>query len=247
MISALSEGSWTRVGAHTLEQVAACFRTSGVQPAADVAPQALRALVVGVPTPGINLWGIVARPRVPPTMTVDEQKKWDKFDKMKPQTYDRHLDADAYEFLVSFHERLDTLGPVESNGVGFVEMQIIGPTKQWWRVFLETRLVGSPPLTSEDFSIVLLEKWVPFSLLEGRRERFDHFEQVSMSVTQYEMEIYALSCHALTILPDEAERIHKFIRGLSYHLKVVAMFIASSSKDFQGVVDAVRGMDTLRY
>ncbi|XP_060210505.1 uncharacterized protein LOC132637433 [Lycium barbarum] len=128
-----------------------------------------------------------------------EQKRWEKFYMIKSQTYDGHPNADAYEFLM------------------------IG-AKLGWRAFLETRTVGSPLLTWEEFSRVFLEKKVPFSLREKRRDRFDHLEQGSMSVTENEMEFNALSRHALTILPDEAERICKFIRGLSYHLKVAAMF-----------------------
>ncbi|XP_059295672.1 uncharacterized protein LOC132049013 [Lycium ferocissimum] len=106
----------------------------------------------------------------------------------------------------------------------------------------------------QSWPTLLLSSWLTATrdwmlldyLREERRERFDHLEQGSISVTEYEMEFHALSCHALTILPDGTERICKFIRGLSYHLKVAAMFVASSGKDFEGVVDAGRGMKTLR-
>ncbi|XP_059288622.1 uncharacterized protein LOC132041973 [Lycium ferocissimum] len=59
------------------------------------------------------------------------------------------------------------------------------------------------------------EKWVPRSLRDERREQVDRLEQHGMSVTEYEMIFHTFSHHALTVLPNETERIRKFVRGLS--------------------------------
>ena len=40
-----------------------------------------------------------------PSMTVDEQKMLGRFGLMNPPTYTSDLSEDAYEFIVSCHER----------------------------------------------------------------------------------------------------------------------------------------------
>ena len=54
-----------------------------------------------------------------PSMTIDEQKMFGRFKLMNPPTYTGHLAEDAYEFIVSCHERLHNLGLVESRGVDY--------------------------------------------------------------------------------------------------------------------------------
>ncbi|XP_059288831.1 uncharacterized protein LOC132042246 [Lycium ferocissimum] len=110
-------------------------------------------------------------------MRVEEQKRWDKFEKMKPPQYDGHFDNDIYEFLVNCHEHLHNLELVKFNRVDFMTMQMIGPAKQWWRVFVETRPAGSPPLTWAEFSHVFLEKLILCTLRDERREQFDKLER----------------------------------------------------------------------
>ena len=55
---------------------------------------------------------------------------------MNPPTYTGDLTKDAYEFIVSGHERLHNVGLVDSNGVDYTAFQMIGFAKQWWRVIL---------------------------------------------------------------------------------------------------------------
>ena len=52
-------------------------------------------------------------------MTIDEQKMFGRFRLMNPPTYTGDLAEDAYEFIVSCHERLHNLGLVESHGIDY--------------------------------------------------------------------------------------------------------------------------------
>ena len=52
-------------------------------------------------------------------MTIDEQKMLGRFRLINPPTYTGDLTEDAYDIIVSFHERLYNLGIVESHGVDY--------------------------------------------------------------------------------------------------------------------------------
>ena len=55
---------------------------------------------------------------------------------MNPSTYTGDLAEDAYEFIVSCHERLHNLGLVESHGVDYTAFQMTSSAKQWWRDYI---------------------------------------------------------------------------------------------------------------
>ena len=64
-----------------------------------------------------------------PCLTINEQKMFRRFRLMNPPTYTRDITEDAYEFIVSCHERLHNLGLVESHGIDYNAFQINGSAK----------------------------------------------------------------------------------------------------------------------
>ena len=104
-----------------------------------------------------------------PSMTIDEQKMFGRFRLMNPPTYTGDLAEDAYEFIVSCHERLHNLGLVESHGVDYTAFQMTGSAKQWWRDYISSRPAGSHPLSWTEFTQVFLSKFVPRSERERKR------------------------------------------------------------------------------
>ena len=59
-----------------------------------------------------------------------------KFTLMNPLTYTGTLNEDAYECIVSFHERLHNLGLVESHGVDYTAFQMTGSAKSGGGIIL---------------------------------------------------------------------------------------------------------------
>ena len=92
---------------------------------------------------------------------------------MNPPTYTGDLAEDAYEFIVSCHERLHNLGLVESHGVDYTAFQITGSAKQWWRDYISSRPAGSHPLSWTEFTQVFLSKFVPRSERERKSAEFE--------------------------------------------------------------------------
>ncbi|WMV41362.1 hypothetical protein MTR67_034747 [Solanum verrucosum] len=67
-------------------------------------------------------------------------------------------------------------------------------------------------------------------LLGECRLRFESLVQGSVFVTEYEARFCELSRHALTIVSDEAERVHRFMRGLNFSFKS-CVFMATREGD----------------
>ena len=165
---------------------------------------------------------------------------------MNPPTYTGELTQDAYEFIVSCHERLHNLGLVESHGVDYTMFQMTGSAKQWWRDYISSKPVGSPPLSWTQFTQVFLSKLVPRSEREHKRTKFEGLQQGGMSVTKYEGKFHALDRHASMILPTEAEKVRRFVKGLIIPIRLGVSQVVASGDPFQKVVDAVKELEMIR-
>ena len=82
------------------------------------------------------------------------------------------------------------------------------------------------------------------------RLRFESLRHDGLSVTEYEVRFCQLSRHALAIIPNETERIRRFVRGLTFSIRS-AVFRASREGGFfpvhcerlqRGGIDGERGV-----
>ncbi|KAK4724064.1 hypothetical protein R3W88_026843 [Solanum pinnatisectum] len=165
---------------------------------------------------------------------------------MDPPQFNGGHGNDGYEFLISFHERLHNLGLVEARRVDYTSLKMLGPTNQWWRAYIETRPVGSRASTGKKFTQVFLEKFVPRSMREERRNQFENLTQDGISVSEYKAKFQALSRHALMILPNEIERIRRFVNGLIYPIYMATFQTMSIGGTFHRVVDAAEDVEYMR-
>ena len=82
-----------------------------------------------------------------------------------------------------------------------------------------------------------MEKYIPRTLRDRRRDEFPSLEQGRMSVTAYEDRFRALSRYATQLCFSAEERIRRFVKGLRSDLQIPALQVASAAKSFQEVVD----------
>ena len=68
------------------------------------------------------------------------------------------------------------------------------------------------------FASAFQDHFIPWSVREESRLRFESLRQDGLSVTEYEVHFFQLSRHALAIIPDETERIQIFVRGLTFSI-----------------------------
>ena len=172
-------------------------------------------------------------------MTSDQQELYSMFLKLKPPVFKGAESEDAYDFLVDIHELLHKIGIVERFGVEFVTDQFQGNAKMWWRSHVECQPAQAPPMTWASFSSLFMEKYIPRTLRDRRRDEFLSLQQGKMSVTTYEAKFRALSRYATQLCFNPQERIRRFVKGLMSYLRISALQVAATAKSFQEVVDFV--------
>ena len=84
-----------------------------------------------------------------------------------------------------------------------------------------------------------MEKYIPRTLRDRRRDEFLSLEQGKMSVTAFEDMFRALSRYATQLCFSQQERIHRLVRGLRSELRISALQVAATAKSFQEMVDFV--------
>ncbi|XP_059295504.1 uncharacterized protein LOC132048836 [Lycium ferocissimum] len=139
------------------------------------------------------------------------------------------------------------MGAVDKYGVEFVTFQFLGDAKLWWRAYVECRPAGSPPLTWVQFYSVFLDKYVPRTLRDRRKDEFSTIGQGNSSVAVYESRFHSLSRYALQLLPTEGERIRRFVKGLNTGLQLSALQLVATGASFQEIVEHVRIVEGIRH
>ena len=172
-------------------------------------------------------------------MTSDQHKLFGKFLKLKPPVFKGAKSEDAHDFLVDCHELLHKMGIEERFGVEVVTYQFQGNAKMCNRSYVECQPSQAPPMTWASFSSLFMEKCIPRTLRDRRRDEFLSLEQGRMSVTPYEAKLLALSRYATQLWFSPQERIRCFVKALRSDLQIPALQVATAAKSFQEVVDFV--------
>ena len=84
----------------------------------------------------------------------------------------------------------------------------------WWRSYVECQPAQAPPMTWASFSSLFMEKYIPRTLGDRRRDEFLSLEQGRMFVDAYEAKFFALSRYASQFFFSPQERICRFVNGL---------------------------------
>jgi len=100
--------------------------------------------------------------------------------------------------------------------------------------------VGSPPVTWEQFASAFQDRFISWSVREESRLMFESLRQDSLSVTEYEARFCQLSRHALDIISNETERIHRFVRGLIFSIRSAGFRASRKGASFQSIVSAAK-------
>ena len=64
--------------------------------------------------------------------------------------------------------------------------QFQGNAKMWWRSYVECQPAQAQPITWASFSSLFMEKYIPQTLRDKRRDEFLSLEQGRMSAAAYE-------------------------------------------------------------
>ena len=101
-------------------------------------------------------------------------------------------------------------------------------------------------MTWASFSSLFMEKYIPQTLRDRKRDEFLSLEQGRMSVIAYEAKFRGLSRYATQLCFNPQERIRRFVKGLRSELRISALQVAATAKSFQEVVDFVIEVEGLK-
>ena len=88
-------------------------------------------------------------------------------------------------------------------------------------------------MTWEQFASAFQDRFIPWSVREESRLRVESLRQAGLSVTEYEARFCQLSRHALAIIPNETERIRRFVRGLTFSIRSLVYWESRKGASFQ--------------
>ncbi|XP_049367958.1 uncharacterized protein LOC125832810 [Solanum verrucosum] len=168
----------------------------------------------------------------------DDQVYYEQFQKMKPPQFHGAKTDDAHEFLTLSREMLAAVRMLDKRGIRFVSLQLRGVAREWLRTFTSSRPAGSPPMEWGEFASAFKGRFIPWSVQEKSRMRFESLVQGSMSVADYEARFWQLSRHASGLISGEPERIRRFVRGLT---PTIRSYVYRSSREATESGPAARG------
>ena len=87
-------------------------------------------------------------------------------------------------------------------------------------------------MTWASFSNLFMEKYIPRTLRDRRRDEFLSLEQGRMSISAYEAKFCALFRYATQLCFSLQERIRRFVKGLRSDLRISALQVAATAKSF---------------
>ncbi|XP_049381184.1 uncharacterized protein LOC125845686 [Solanum stenotomum] len=96
-----------------------------------------------------------------------------------------------------------------------------------------------------EFASAFEGRFIPWSVQEESRMRFESLVQGSMSVVDYEARFCQLSRHFSTLISGEPERISRFVRGLTPTIRSYVFRSSRESTSFQTIVSAAREAELL--
>ena len=111
---------------------------------------------------------------------------------MDPPQFQGWKSEDAHEFLTTWRELLEVVELAESHRVLYDTLQLRGPARDWWRTYSGVLPVGSPPVTWEQFTSGFQDRFIPWSMREESRLRFESLRQDGLSVTEYEARFFTV-------------------------------------------------------
>ena len=95
-----------------------------------------------------------------------------------------------------------------------------GVAEDWWRVTQRPYEEIGDEVAWTAFKTDFLRKFIPTHVRERKLREFQTLVQGSMTVSQYEVRFTQLSRFAKALLTSEAERVRRFVDGLSEEIQI---------------------------
>ncbi|XP_070002127.1 uncharacterized protein [Nicotiana sylvestris] len=157
---------------------------------------------------------VPVQPEYRATAFEDEQLRLESFKKYKPHVFSGLASEDALGFLDECYRILHPMGISGSSGVSFTTFQLRGAAYEWWRTYELDSPDDAASLTWNRFSDLFLREYIPQSLGDAWRPKFEHLCQGAMTVLEYVFCYTSLARHALALVSTIHERVMSIARRI---------------------------------
>lgn len=108
---------------------------------------------------------------------------------------------------------------MESNEVDFTTFQLSGLSYKLWQTYESSTLAGATPLSWPQFSVLLLQEFIPQTRRDELCSEFENLFYKGMTAIQYAIRFTELSRYEALLISNERKSVCRFIKGLTYSLR----------------------------
>ncbi len=144
---------------------------------------------------------------------------------------------DAEDWLRIIEKKLTLVRVREADKVIFAANQLEGPAGDWWDTYKEAREEDAGEPSWEEFTTAFRDNFVPAAVMRMKKNEFRRLRQGNTSIQEYLNRFTQLARYATGDLPDEEEKIDKFIKGLNDELR--GPMIGQNHDSFQSLISKV--------
>ena len=148
------------------------------------------------------------------------------------------LDAD--DWLRSVQRKFAAHHVPAAEHVNFATYLLEGPAGVWWEGVLALHPPGHV-VTWDEFYTVFREKYIPKTVMDGMRKKFQSLTQGKMDIEAYAREFTRLARYAPRDVVDDADKQELFHKGMNPELKY--QLLAFTYPSFQALLNQATVME----
>lgn len=133
--------------------------------------------------------------------------------------------------------------PLGCSSICMVELatyQLEGKVDHWWKTWNKSRALNSQPVEWHEFQRLFMERFIPQSIRLAKAREFKTLKQESLSVEEYDTEFNRLCTYAPYMIPDEREKIRRFVLGLCHPIRQLLKLQIEIYPSYSARVDSAK-------
>ncbi|XP_060974683.1 uncharacterized protein LOC133039756 [Cannabis sativa] len=143
---------------------------------------------------------------------------YERFRKQQPPIFNGSSDSlEAEEWLRSVKSILECMDLTDRERVSCAASLLKKDARIWWEVVRQSRNITT--MTWLDFVDVFNRKYYSAAILAAKEDEFMNLRQNNLTVTEYARQFDRLAKFAQEIVPTEALRVKRFLKGMNPMIK----------------------------
>jgi hypothetical protein len=173
-----------------------------------------------------------------------QRDKLGEFQQTKPSIFCHSVEAmDADDWLKTIEKKLQVVQFTNKERVLFAAYQLVGPTTNWWDMYVEAR-EELETINWQEFKNSFRTHHVPLGVMKLKKKEFEDLKQGSMIVSEYVARFTQLSRYAPNNLGTDEKKQDWFLNGLNDGLAYALE--ARDFINFQDMVDKALVLENQR-